>query len=89
VNSLLAFGRDYLTRHQNPWNRALHVVGVPLTPFLFLYLLVRRRFVGAGAAFVVGYALQWLGHSIEGNDVGEWTVARKLLGRLAREGRRW
>jgi hypothetical protein len=81
ISRVLVFGRDYLARHQDPWNRALHVVGVPLTPFLCLYLLTRRRYLGAGFAFVVGYGLQWLGHVIEGNEVGEWTLARKLVGR--------
>ncbi len=87
MNPALAFGRDYLSRHQNAWNRGLHLVGVPLTPFLCLYLLTRRRFLGAAAAFVVGYGLQWLGHTIEGNDVGEWTLAMKLVQRFRRGGR--
>jgi hypothetical protein len=29
---------------------------------------------------VVGYALQWLGHRIEGNDVGEVILIKRLLG---------
>lgn len=66
---LSAFLRDYAERHRNPWNRALHVVGVPTAPVLFLYLLVRGRFVESAIAFVVGYTLQWLGHRIEGNSM--------------------
>jgi hypothetical protein len=73
------FVRDYLSRHRNPWNRAVHLVGVPLAPVLFIYLLVRGEFLLAGAAFVVGYALQWIGHQIEGNEVGEWVLVQKLF----------
>ena len=29
----------------------------------------------------VSYVLQWLGHRIEGNDMGEVIVIKKLLGR--------
>ena len=30
---------------------------------------------------VVSYILQWLGHRIEGNDMGEVVLIKKLLGR--------
>ncbi len=30
---------------------------------------------------VVGYLLQWIGHVIEGNDMGEIILIKKLLGR--------
>jgi nucleoside-diphosphate-sugar epimerase len=71
------FVRDYMARHTHPWNRALHVVGVPLAPVLFLYLLVRGRWLEAGAAFVAGYTLQWLGHRIEGNSM--WDSLEGML----------
>jgi hypothetical protein len=32
------------------------------------------------AAFVAGYILQWLGHCVEGNDLGEWAGIKRLLG---------
>lgn len=31
-------------------------------------------------AFVLGYVLQWIGHLVEGNDVGEWAGIKRLLG---------
>jgi hypothetical protein len=82
MSKLRWFLRDYISRHQHPWNRALHVVGVPLAPILFLYLLFRGHFAAAGAAFAAGYTLQWLGHRIEGNEVGEWILLKRLVGRL-------
>ena len=76
------FVSDYLSRHRNPWSRLLHLAGVPLAPFLFLYLLLRGEYPAAGAAFVSGYGLQWLGHRIEGNEVGEWTLLKSIWRRL-------
>ncbi len=64
-----AFIRGYMTRHENPWNRALHLVGVPLAPIAVVVLLALGRFAWAGAAFVGGYSLQWIGHRIEGNSM--------------------
>lgn len=78
------FVADYLSRHRNPWSRLLHLVGVPLAPFYFLCLLFRGEFPAAGAAFVTGYGLQWLGHRIEGNEVGEWTLLKAIWRRLVR-----
>ena len=82
------FVTDYVSRHRNPWCRLLHLVGVPLAPFLFLYLLFQGQFLAAGVAFLAGYSLQWVGHRIEGNEVGEWTLLkaiwRRLTGRAAR-----
>ena len=33
------------------------------------------------ALFVGGYALQWLGHRVEGNDMGEIILVKKWLGK--------
>jgi len=78
-----SFIRDYMARHQNPWNRAFHVVGVPLAPVLFLYLLGRGRFRGAGAAFTAGYTLQWIGHRVEGNSMSD-SLEGKFVKAVAR-----
>ena len=77
----LGFVRSYMSRHRHPWNRALHVVGVTLAPVLFLVLLVNGRFGAAAAAFVLGYALQWAGHRIEGNSMRD-SLEGKLVNAL-------
>jgi hypothetical protein len=82
VNLFSGFVRDYMARHTNPWNRALHLVGVPLAPIIFLYLLVRGHFAAAAAAFAAGYALQWIGHRIEGNSMWD-SLEGKLIKALA------
>ena len=32
------------------------------------------------SGLVVGYFLQYVGHAVEGNDVGEWAAVKRLLG---------
>ena len=84
------FVREYMARHTNPWNRALHLVGVPLAPIAFAYLLVRGRFLPAAGAFAAGYSLQWLGHRIEGNsmrDSLEGALVRALAAPFRRTSR--
>lgn len=76
-----AFLKNYLPRHRNRLNQALHLIGVPLTfvgtPWTIL----------AGAApwwpfvcFAGGYLLQFVGHAVEGNDAGEVVFLKKKLG---------
>ena len=79
-----------MARHTNPWNRALHLVGVPLAPILLVYFLIRQEWLLAGAAFVLGYGLQWLGHRIEGNsmwDSLEGMVVKAILAPFRRSPR--
>lgn len=72
---------NYIQRHQNRANQLLHLVGVPLTFVVSVILLVEREWLWAAAAFLGGYALQFLGHAIEGNDAGEMVLVKRWLGR--------
>jgi len=68
----------WLERHRHPVNYWLHMVGIPLafaTP-----LLVMVDWHWAVYALGGGYLLQWVGHRVEGNDVGEFIPLKKLLG---------
>jgi hypothetical protein len=69
---------NYMSQHTHPANRALHVVGVPLAPWGGIYLLTRGQFGAAVVAFGAGYGLQWLGHRIEGNQMGDWKLVKAL-----------
>ena len=82
MNPVSRFVRDYMARHTNNWNRAIHLVAVPIAPFIFLYLLVRGEFAWAAVACVVGYTLQWIGHRIEGNSMWD-SVEGKFVKALA------
>ena len=78
---MLTFLRNYGSRHRHPANIALHAVGLPVTFLLPIWLLLRGQFFFAVLAFVGGYALQFLGHAIEGNDAGEVCAVKKMLGK--------
>jgi hypothetical protein len=76
-----------MARHTNPWNRAIHLVGVPLAPITFVILLALQLWWWAGAAFVAGYTLQWIGHQVEGNSMWD-SLEGKLVLALAAPFRR-
>jgi hypothetical protein len=71
--------RNWLERHQTPANYWIHMVGIPLAVAGVPLLLVAQWYWGVGA-IVCGYLLQWIGHRIEGNDVGEFIPIKRLLG---------
>lgn len=70
---------NWLERHRHPVSFGLHLVGIPLTLVGLVLLTVLPWYWGAGA-FVVGYLLQFAGHRVEGNDVGELIPLKKALG---------
>lgn len=71
--------RNWRERHQNPFNFGIHLVGIPLT-LLGLALLFFLPWEWGVGVFVLGYVFQWVGHLVEGNDVGELIPVKKLLG---------
>ena len=77
----------WLARHRHAVNRRLHAVAIPLLP-LAAALVVWQWLDGAWlfwwrpvALIVTSYALQWIGHKTEGNDMGEMILIKRLLGR--------
>jgi hypothetical protein len=73
---------NWLERHQHPFNRGIHFLGIPLalaSVVLFFWLPWDEWYWGV-LAFVAGYVLQWIGHLVEGNDLGEWAGIKRLLG---------
>jgi len=78
---------NWLERHQHPASRALHAVGIPLTIAAVVLAGIQfsrwqwplwwRPVLLLGA----GYLLQWAGHRIEGNDMGEVVLIKRWLGR--------
>ncbi len=63
------------------------MVGIPLTILavilagIQLYESQWRLWWRPAALFGLGYALQWVGHRLEGNDMGEVILVKKILGR--------
>ena len=78
---LRRFVTNYIERHMHPVNLVLHLVGVPLTFVASVVCLLQGWWWGAAACFFGGYALQFLGHAIEGNDAGEVVLVKRWLGR--------
>jgi uncharacterized membrane protein YGL010W len=83
----------YRRDHQHPVNKALHSVGIPMIAVSLVVVWWRAK-LGA-ALFVLGWALQFIGHAFEGkrptflNDPRAILVAplwylRRLLGRRDR-----
>ena len=78
---------NWIERHQNRVSFWLHMVGIPLT--IASVVLAGMQLAESRwdlwwrpvLLLVVGYLLQWIGHAIEGNDMGEVILIKKLLGR--------
>ena len=86
-----SFIETYKAKHQHPLNRLTHTFGIPMIVVsLPLFFFDWRWALGL---FVAGWALQFLGHAIEGNSpaffrnpvylvVGPLWLARRALGRI-------
>jgi uncharacterized membrane protein YGL010W len=61
---LKAYLEKYRQDHQNPVNRALHTVGIPMI-VASLPLMPFNPLLGA-SMFVFGWVLQFIGHAFEG-----------------------
>jgi hypothetical protein len=74
--------RNWRERHQDPFNFWIHLIGIPMSVIGVLLVFVlpwEQWYIGVGA-FVLGYVLQYIGHCVEGNDLGEWAGIKRLLG---------
>lgn len=78
---------NWFERHQHPVSRALHYVGIPLTIAAVIVAGVQLAqwrwdlWWRPTALLVGGYLLQWIGHVIEGNDMGEMILVKKWRGK--------
>lgn len=79
--------QGWLDRHQDRRSFALHMIGIPLTVAALVIAGVQLTedrwdlwWRPTGMLFV-GYVLQWIGHRLEGNTMGEVILIRKWRGR--------
>jgi len=78
---------NWRARHRHPASLALHVIGIPMTLAALILAVVqltgwRWDLWWRPAALVVGgYLLQWVGHLVEGNTMGEIILIRRWRGR--------
>jgi hypothetical protein len=79
--------QNWIERHQHPVSRWLHYVGIPLTILALVVAGVQLAqwrwdlWWRPAVLLAVGYVLQYVGHVIEGNDMGEVILVKKLLGK--------
>lgn len=81
------FLREWPARHQHPVSRVLHAIGIPMT-ILAAAVACWQLYRWDWAAWwrpvllvVVGFGIQYIGHKIEGNDMGEFIGIKKRLGK--------
>jgi hypothetical protein len=72
--------RNWLVRHQHPFNFWIHLIGIPLTVVGVVLLFILDAWYWGVGLFLVGYALQFHGHLVEGNDMGELAGIKRLCG---------
>ena len=78
---------SWLARHRHPASLVLHAIGIPLTlgfvPLALVQLADDRwdLWWRPVTLLVGGYLLQWIGHRVEGNDMGEVILVKRWLGR--------
>jgi len=70
---------NWLSRHRNRTSFALHMVGIPAAFVAAPVTALMKYWVLAAGLFFGGYALQFIGHMIEGNRSGEEELVRRLL----------
>ncbi len=73
--------KNWTLRHQHQVSLALHIVGIPACFVAAPILLIMGLWLWAIGAFIGGYALQFIGHAIEGNQSGEEMLLRRILGK--------
>ncbi len=79
--------KNWFKRHQNKKSLILHAIGIPMTilaiPAIIAAISLNQNlyYIIAATLFIFGYALQFIGHHIEGNDAGEIIIIKKLLGK--------
>jgi uncharacterized membrane protein YGL010W len=75
---------NWKSRHRNPTNFWLHMLGIPASFVACPVLLILQEWLLAVVFFMAGYALQFLGHLVEGNRSGEEMLLRRLVARKGR-----
>ena len=78
---------NWLERHQNRASFWLHMVGIPLTMAACVLAIVQLTqgrwdlWWRPVLLLIAGYFLQWVGHAIEGNELGEVVLIKRMLGK--------
>ena len=77
---MIKFVNNWLSRHRNPMSFWLHMLGMPACFIVMPIMLFLQYWILAAVFFVAGYALQFIGHLVEGDRPGEVMLLRKIFG---------
>jgi 2-hydroxy-palmitic acid dioxygenase Mpo1-like len=82
LRALYRGARNWRERHQHPFNFWIHHIGIPMAlgGIVLLFTLPWTEWYWGVGLFVGGYLLQWIGHKVEGNDLGEWAAIKRMFG---------
>lgn len=78
---------NWFQRHRHPTSLLLHAVGIPLTIVALVLVVVQLKqgrwdlWWRPVVSVLLGYGMQYLGHRIEGNDMGEMILFKRLMGK--------
>lgn len=78
---------DWIERHRDPRSFLLHLVGIPATILgallmpVYIVLFSGWVFLLALALFFGGFALQFVGHALDGTEPGELRALRRAVAR--------
>ncbi|MEW6535471.1 MAG: Mpo1-like protein [Candidatus Auribacterota bacterium] len=72
------FIQKWCSRHSHPVNAVLHAIGIPAT-IVGVVMACYGKFLLAIALIVFGYVLQVVGHVVEGTEVGELMLIKKIF----------
>src|SRR2546425_514416 len=85
---------EYRRSHRHPVNNALHFIGIPMIAFSLALIFWNWKW--AVTLFIVGWALQFAGHAVEGNQpaffknpafliIGPLSFLQKLVQKITRK----
>ncbi len=76
-SQIAKFTTNYWLRHCHPINLCLHIIGIPLTLWGFISL-IKLQFLTGLVELLIGFGLQFIGHLIQGSEMGEIYLANKF-----------
>ena len=78
----------WLSRHATTPNRILHAVGIPVAVLGVIAIFLAIWWLAA-IGLLLGYVMQVVGHLLEGTEVGEVMLLRKIVFPSGGFVRRW
>ncbi|MCD6459295.1 DUF962 domain-containing protein [bacterium] len=72
------FIKTWLYRHKYPVDIVLHIIGIPMT-FAAGIIVIKGYYLYGILCFIFGYVFQYIGHVIEGSEMGELMIIQNIF----------